>query len=512
MLNRRDVLVGLGGSLAAAHLAGCGAQGADESALPMLPADRRWLAKLGEGLHEEHDYEAEVEGGLPDGLCGTLYRNGPGLFERGGFKKSTLLDGDGMIRATTFADGKVRFRNRFVRTKKYAAEEQAGRFLYPTWTTPAPGLFDNIPSIPALSQAGITPVLKDGTLYAFDEVGAPYGIDPQTLETTGMLAPYLGENGPTSYKAHTKTDGASGHWVLVGSSGRARPVLHVLVKDERGGDVAHIAMPSPRQSYYHDFFWTGRHVVIHLQPAILSPLPMLLGASTFADSLEWRPEEGSQLLVIDPAGGAPIRLDVPACWVWHNLNAFTSGNTIVADCVGYDAPDHFLGRDAALRAIMQGREGVAKAPGTLRRFTIDLDAKRARVDTLVDGHFEFPIVHPARTGQRHRYGYVASGNIAESWFHDGIARIDTETSASRAFHFGPGYYVGEPIFAPDPTRTAAPMAAEEPGWLLCEVLEGSSGKSFLAIFDADALTDGPVAKVRLRHHLPLSFHGWWLAA
>jgi len=477
----------------------------------MLSKDRRWLAKLGEGLNCEFDYIADIEGKLPSTVEGTLYRNGPGLFERNGFKKWTILDGDGMIRATTFVGGKARFRNRFVRTQKFEAEEKAGRFLYPTWTTPAPSFFDNIPCVPAFSQAGITPVVKYGTLYAFDEVGNPYALNPQTLDTRGEIEPYEGENGPSSYKAHSKTDGTTGNWVLVGSSGRTRSLLHVLVMDSQGCRVAHATMPIQRRSYYHDFFWTGRHVVIHLQPATLSPIPLLLGARTFADSLEWRPGDGSLVQIVDPASDRSVIFEVPASWVWHNLNAYTLNDTIVADFVGYDEPDHFLGPQAPLRAIMQGREGIASAPGTLRRFVIELAAKRARVETIADGNFEFPIVHHARVGQRHRYGYFASG-AEEPWFHNGVARVDTETGAVTDFHFDARHYVGEPVFVPDPAAACDAHAPDERGWLICEVLDGLIGKSFLAVFDAAQLSDGPVAKVRFRHHLPLSFHGCWVAA
>jgi all-trans-8'-apo-beta-carotenal 15,15'-oxygenase len=517
MMTRREALILLGGSVAGLAWGGGTASPLPSTALPRLAPDRRWLAKLGEGLGEELDYTAEVEGSLPPGLAGTLYRNGPGLFERDGFRKWTLLDGDGMIRATTFADGTVRFRNRFVRTAKYRREDAAGRFLYPTWTTPAPGFFDNIPEIPSRSQAGITPVFKGGQLYAFDEAGNPYVLDPKTLETAGEIDPYEGtdRDGPTSYKAHTKTDGETGNWVLVGGRGRRNPDLHVLVKDGKGRQIAHAVAPNPRHGYvyYHDFFWAGRYAVFHLHPAFLSPLPMLVGMRTFADSLAWTPQEGGVLLLVDSAGELPpMTVDVPATWMWHSLNAFASGDTIVADFVGYDAPDHFLGPEAALRAIMQGREGVAKSPGTLRRFTIDLTAKRARMETINDGHFEFPIVHPARMGHRHRYAYLAAGNIAQSWFHTGIARIDTDTGARSDFHFGSDHYVGEPVFAADPAAATGARDAETRGWLLCEVLDGARGKSSIAVFNAARIADGPVATVRLTHHLPMSFHGWWQAA
>ena len=177
MMTRRETLNVAVAAAAAPILGSCSADAARVSAPPPLPQDLEWLAKLAEGLPEEVDYVVEVEGRLPAGLSGTLFRNGPGLFERGGFRKRMIVDGDGMIRATTFANGRARFRNRFVRTTKYIAEQKAGAFLYPTWTTPAPRFFDNIPCIPSHSQAGVTPVVKAGTLYAFDELGAPWALD-----------------------------------------------------------------------------------------------------------------------------------------------------------------------------------------------------------------------------------------------------------------------------------------------------------------------------------------------
>src|SRR5262249_21274365 len=152
MLTRRDVLGTVTAAAASAALPGCSSTSAAPGTTPALAPERRFLARLGEGLPEEQDYAAEVEGRLPERLAGTLYRNGPGLFARGGVKKWNLLDGDGLIRATSFSDGRARFRSRFVRTLKYEAEEKTGTFVYPTWTTPAPGTFTNIPS---QSQAGI---------------------------------------------------------------------------------------------------------------------------------------------------------------------------------------------------------------------------------------------------------------------------------------------------------------------------------------------------------------------
>jgi all-trans-8'-apo-beta-carotenal 15,15'-oxygenase len=510
MPTRRRFLAAGGAALSAGAIAGsagCSGVNQAQAATPPLSPEHAFLAKLGQGLTEEFDYVAEVDGRLPEGLGGTLYRNGPGLFDRGGARKWNLLDGDGMLRVTSFADGQARFRTRFVRTAKYQAEDKAGAFLYPTWATPGSGSFTNIPS---RSQAGITPVVKNGVLFAFDEVSVPYTLDPASLATTGTADPCTVADGPASYKAHTKTDGTTGNWILVGGRGQRNPDIHVVVNDASGKGLAHVATPNPRNgyTYYHDFFWTGREAVFHLQPAFLSPIPMLLGTRTFVDSLSWRPDQGGMLLVVDPSGErAPLALDVPAVWMWHSLNAHRVGDTIVADFVGYDAPDHFLGPEATFRTIMQGREGVARSPGKLRRFTIDLPSKRARLETVADGHFEFPMVPLSLTGRRHRYGYVAVGDLSRSWYHDGVARIDVESGQRREFRFGPGHYVGEPVFAPNRHG-----GDETDGWLLCEVLDGRSEKSLLAVFDAGRVEDGPVARVRLHHHLPVSFHGWWETA
>lgn len=45
--------------------------------------------------------------------------------------------------------------------------------------------------------------------------------------------------------------------------------------------------------------------------------------------------------------------------------------------------------------------------------------------------------------------------------------------------------------------------AEDDGWLLSVVYESSSRTSYLAILDAKQVAAGPLAKIRLPHHVPL---------
>ena len=77
---------------------------------------RAWRPCSRTSLPEEYDYAPRLEGQLPPALQGTLWRNGPGLFDRDDLHKRMLLDGDGMIQTCQFRDGRVRLRTRFVRT------------------------------------------------------------------------------------------------------------------------------------------------------------------------------------------------------------------------------------------------------------------------------------------------------------------------------------------------------------------------------------------------------------
>jgi carotenoid cleavage dioxygenase-like enzyme len=81
-------------------------------------------------------------------------------------------------------------------------------------------------------------------------------------------------------------------------------------------------------------------------------------------------------------------------------------------------------------------------------------------------------------------------------------RSGTKTS----FHFGKDYYVGEPVYVPNP---AFAPTDEEHGWIIAEALDGQKRKSFMAVFEAANLEKGPIAKLWLEHHLPMSFHGSW---
>jgi retron-type reverse transcriptase len=101
-------------------------------ALTALPTFSREDWQKGyESLRTEQSYWIdEIEGEIPLALEGTLFRNGPGQLDINGEKYGHPFDGDGMVCAISFKDGKAHFTNQFVKTREFLAEKKAGRVLY----------------------------------------------------------------------------------------------------------------------------------------------------------------------------------------------------------------------------------------------------------------------------------------------------------------------------------------------------------------------------------------------
>jgi all-trans-8'-apo-beta-carotenal 15,15'-oxygenase len=268
----------------------------------------------------------------------------------------------------------------------------------------------------------------------------------------------------------------------------------------------HQRIPVPRSSYIHDWFLTERYALVLLHPVMLSLTRYLSGYASFTDSLRWQPEQGNLLLVVDRSGAQkPLLLDAPACFMWHSLNAYEQGDTIVADFVGYQQPDHFLGEHAAFHAIMQGQQGVQQASGQLQRYVVNFKQRHLSLEILSTSNCEFPMLDLRMATRPHRFGYCTTAS-GPTVFHHGLMRIDTDTGQQDVADMGDATHLGEPVFVSDDS------AREDSGHLLSVGLDGASGNSFLAVFRADRLSDGPLARVWLTHPTPLSFHGYWHAA
>ena len=100
------------------------------AALPLVVAARgawrptynEWNAVLANG-------DVEVIGTIPTDIDGVYVRTGENKIHEP-IGRYHPFDGDGFIHAISFKDGRASYRSRFVRTKGFEAEKEAGRSLW----------------------------------------------------------------------------------------------------------------------------------------------------------------------------------------------------------------------------------------------------------------------------------------------------------------------------------------------------------------------------------------------
>src|SRR2546423_5141975 len=113
----------------------------------------------------------DVTGRLPEELRGTLYRNGPGRWEAGGFVAQHAFDGDGLISKFVIDGGTVRFQSRYVRTPKFQIEQAGkGAGVRGIGNQRPGGAPANVGRFPA-DSANTHAVVHTGRLLALSDVG-----------------------------------------------------------------------------------------------------------------------------------------------------------------------------------------------------------------------------------------------------------------------------------------------------------------------------------------------------
>lgn len=217
------------------------------------------------------------------------------------------------------------------------------------------------------------------------------------------------------------------------------------------------------------------------------------------------------MVVPRDGSGEPRLLESEALFMWHSFNAYEQGGEIIADFIGYRDPDHFLGSDPVASAVMSGRRGNYQHPGELYRYLLDPEKGRIRQELAGGGNSEWPRINDRFNCRRHRFGYMVKTRPGD-FFWSQVCRVDLQSGRQSRYDFGAGAYCGEPVFVPLPGYRYQEGSAEEPGFLLTQVYYSAERRSSVAVMRADRLEDGPLAMVWLRHHVPFSYHGWWLPA
>jgi len=461
-------------------------------------ADAPELAPLRGLSGESLEADAAIEGRLPAGLRGRYFRNGPGLMQRGDRRYRHWFDGDGLVQAWTLADGRASHQARFVQTDKFRAEQAAGRFLLPAFGTAIR------PELPVRGPDSVnvanTSVLMQGErLYALWEGGSAYELDPATLATRGIKT-WAPELRGMPFSAHPKVEPDGTVWNFGSAGGR----LALYQIDPTGQVRRHAVLDDiAAPAMLHDFAVSQRHLVFLLAPIRLDMAGVRAGQSML-EAMRWGADQPTRVLVVDKADFSRRRVfEMPACHVFHFGNAWDDGSLLRVDYVqGVPLPEFNASAEAMMRGQRSGRE-----VSTPRVLEIDLRTGRLAL-AVRDEAVEFPVVDPRVVARRHRFvWYPTAMDTGERWGFNGLMRLDIESGARERFSFGSGVVVEEHVMVPRPGSER-----EGEGWLVGMGYDVQRRRSFLSVFDALRLADGPLARAWLPYWVPYGFHGRFHAA
>jgi carotenoid cleavage dioxygenase len=447
-------------------------------------------------IHSEDDFaRLTVEGDIPSELRGVLFRNGPNPQFEPRDPDHHWFAGDGMIHAFHFAEGKVSYRNRYVRTPKWEAEHAASRSLFGTFGNP----LTSDPSVAGKDSgvANTNIVFHAGRLLALEEAHQPFQLDPESLAPRGPV-PYAGR--AKRFTAHPKIDPETGELVFFGyMAGKgffSDQVAYGVV--DPAGHVARLDMfTAPYASMIHDFFVTKNYVGFPVLPLAGSLARAMRGGPAFA----WEPEKGSHIGIMRrDAGVESMRwFTTDPCYVFHPMNMWEEDGKLHVHVMQYERAPLFPDADGAW--------GKA-APARLAQWTMDLDggSNTARREIIDDLSGEFPRFDERRAGLPYRHGWFAaqSRNAGEMTF-DSLAHIDFGRGVRDFYTFPPGDVPGEPVFVPRGSE-------EGDGWVLSVIIRGAENRSDIAIFEARDIARGPIGLAKLPRRVPFGFHGNWVAS
>ncbi|MFN9847848.1 MAG: carotenoid oxygenase family protein [Alphaproteobacteria bacterium] len=467
----------------------------------LQPSNHPYLTGAWTPLHEEVDATdlTVLEGAIPTDIDGVYVRNTENPVHQA-LGRYHPFDGDGMVHVISFKDGRADYRNRFVRTRGFEAEQEAGQSLWG-------GLMDGAgvslrPGFGAhggLKDTASTDVVVHGgrIVATFYQCGEAYWLDPETLEQGGVAswAPLDGVS------AHAKVDEATGDLLFFNYSKHA-PYMHYGVVDRTGKRVHYVPVPLPGPRLPHDMAFTANY-------SILNDLPVFWDEELLKRNVHAvREHRGmpSRFAVI-PRFGNPedIRwFEADPTYILHFLNAYEDGDEIVMDGYFQEKPTPRPLADApAGYEHMMGFLDEHSFLSKLHRWRFNLKTGETREHHLDDRVLEFGMFNQRYAGKPYRYAY--STFTKPGWFlFKGFVKHDLQTGESWTVDLPEGRYASEAPFVP---RIGA--TDEDDGYLVSFIIDDTAGTSECVLIDCKRFEEGPVVRIALPHKISSGTHSVW---
>jgi len=441
-----------------------------------------------------------VEGDFPEWLSGSLLRTGPALFELEHQSYNHWYDGLAMLYKFSFSQGNVGFTCKYLQSEAYLKARENGKAHFKEWATdPCKTIFEQAMSYfvaPNLTDNGNINIISYGEeLLATSETPLPVIFDKDNLDTKGRFEFDDDLNGHID-PAHPHYDAEGNVYSYLLKYGLLSTYqIYRMQSGSRKREV--IAEISTRQpAYMHSFAKTENYLILTEFPFIVSPMELKFGDKPLIENYHWKPEEGTQIQVIDLNDGSVSTYQAPAFFAFHHVNAYEEKDQVIIDVVTFENAD--VVRALYLDELRSNRH--THAAGYLSRITIDLSgSQEATMHRLSGKLLELPRINYAGVNAcPYRFAYGAGNTQPGNWLDD-ITKIDVETGEFQVWH-AENCYPSEPVFVASPHSQQ-----EDEGVLLSVVLDADAQNTFLLVLDAQSMQE--LARARVPEILPFSFHG-----
>jgi all-trans-8'-apo-beta-carotenal 15,15'-oxygenase len=463
-----------------------------------VPVDAPWLGGVENASEVTNGWLVDLEGKLPPGLRGTLFRNGPARFERGGERVPHWFDGDGAILRVGFdGAGSGKVDHRFIRGQGYVEDEAAGRFVRPVYGYMPEGTPVTRAVGGAKNPANTSIVAFGDRLLALYEGASPTALDAKSLDTVGEVT--LGALSETEFfTAHPKRDADGSTYafsVEPGPFGGAS-----LVELGNDGDILRKVPFPAMKAPPHDFISAGPFLVFVESPVVTNALPAVLGLRAIANDITWNGQGKTHIHIVDKDNLQHMVTGTAAPFSSAHFGAgrFEADGTI--SFIAFIAKENDPAGNVMARFARGERQEVGGTPTR-----IHVDPKTGDIVqrvTLADVRADWPAEDPRDAGFGGSSLWCATQT--SSGYFDGYARLDREQGIVDDVHLADGVFGNEPIIVVDADDEAK-------RYLVTVQYDSNHDRSELVVYDADALKNGPTYRGALPSVVPFGFHGSFVA-
>jgi len=419
--------------------------------------------------------DLEVKGEVPKEINGLYIRNG--MNPRSGFSDHWFF-GNGMLHGFNFEDGKVSYKNRYVRTPYYEKDLDII------------GSFGDLSASPANTH-----IIKHADKFlALEEAHLPWEVD-ENLETKGAYD----FNGKLkgAMTAHPRTCPKTGELLFFSYSVMSEPYLTYYRVNPAGKLIQIEPIELPRAVMMHDWNVTENHVVFMDLPIISD---MNLAVET-GSPFGFKPEFGARLGVMPREGSnSDVRwFDIDPCYVFHPLNSYEEGNKIIL---------HVCRQQEAMVGGFQDIYGGETTVARLWKWTIDLELGSVKEEQIDDAPCDFPRIDDRRIGFKNDYGYFTTleTDVESLTIGRHLLKYDLVNDKRLTHDLGENVTGGEALFVP---RTA--NSSEDDGWVISLAYEAETDRSKLLIINSQDFESAPVAEIYAPQRVPNGAHGSWVS-